>query len=329
MEVIQLNAVGTTDSATYPLGRIGGLYAGHSDYLVAVDADWRPFVWLFDQAALAPVAAFGRSDEPPNGFQAPVLAGADSVHVHVYDRKLQRITRWAIADLVAFGDRARPDSIISASSFPPTVLEVSKGGPRYWAAGLLPDQPLLSLDDTTLHLAPMYPDSEIPLRGRFLLNRTRMSAHPSDSQSVAFAFQYSNLLYLTTSVGTKVVRGPREVVVRYRTDRRGGQERFGISPASDYGYVAVMATANRIYALHCGRCSADDEQGAAELHIFDWTGRLRHMYTFDRHVTAIAPSHDDVVIYASFSRPYAGIARYEFPPPHVSLDRRYINDQEN
>jgi hypothetical protein len=90
-------------------------------------------------------------------------------------------------------------------------------------------------------------------------------------------------------------------------------------------YVGCAANREYVFALFSGRRADDDldaaeQSSASSIHVFDWAGRLRAVFTLDRSVFSIAVNDSGTVLFAG-SLTDAGIYRYDLPAIAAREDR--------
>lgn len=92
--------------------------------------------------------------------------------------------------------------------------------------------------------------------------------------------------------------------------RHGNRTRLvGLSDAFVGGQAA---TAQRVYSIFCG-CWAGQDDSATAVLVFDWSGALVGTLRLDRHVTAIAVTSNDSVLYGAVTTPRPSIGKWTLP----------------
>lgn len=287
--------LGRTLGDTLSLGFVTAL-AQAGGYLVVADQFVEPHLAVIEAATGRVVARLGRHGKGPREFDVPYavdVASQDPPGVWVYDFGNQRFGllaedvggAWRVSEVLGLD--------VGAQLTEPVWL-----GAGILSNGLLLDHTLLYLDSAGVPQRrvrgdPPFGPEEMPApHGRFQLNVNHMVLSPAKDR-VALAYQYANRLDLFDASGRRMqsVEGPRAIRVRYGLDPESRRLLFGRE--SERAYVAVRATAERVFALFCGPCSR--EEPPTVLHEFRWTGE------FEREV-ALAPGTWAFTVTADGSR---------------------------
>ncbi|HEU4885598.1 MAG TPA: BF3164 family lipoprotein [Longimicrobium sp.] len=144
-----------------------------------------------------------------------------------------------------------------------------------------------------------------------------LALHPS-RLLVAIGTRHADRVEIYDADGRQVHvgRGPRGFEPVYEVQVRGGAPAMASGGDMRFGYVDLAAAGEHLYALYSGR-SRDERPGQAhyggEVHVFDWSGRLRRILPLDHLALALAVSPDERDLYTVRHNPAPAVMRQALP----------------
>lgn len=113
-------------------------------------------------------------------------------------------------------------------------------------------------------------------------------------------------------------RVPFPFAPRIDVAHNGAMLVFRTNQDTRFGYIAVAASRDLVFALFSGRTRSTAPGRAnygSEVHVFDATGRLKQRLRLDRDVFDLAPTPDGRTLFAISHDPAPQTLRFELPPP--------------
>lgn len=294
------------------------------DRLLVLDYQGNTPIRVFDRETGALVASFGQKGEGPGEFRAAwaldPVPGEDAFWV--YDAGLSRMTR------IALDAGASMTKMLKLTS-PGTVMQpvwVDESG--LLALGIFSGGRLGFFDaaghfEEARGLVPGE-ETDAPLLARQEAYQGTMAWRP-DRTRFAVAARYADRIDLYDAAATH--RGTAERPFGFEPlIRTADGEHFSSGPDTRFGYVAIAATADRIYGLYSGRTRRGfpgRANYADHVHVFDWSGRLLRVLRLPGDAIALAAHGPSSTLYAIHHAPRPVIVRYRIPPlPAPSGDSR-------
>lgn len=295
------------------------------DRLVVLDRS-APQVHLFRLPDGERVASFGQTGEGPGEYRSArhvQLDAANGRDLWIYDFALRRMTR------LRFGGAPVPEV--------QEVVNLDAGGGLFLHPAWL--------TDTTLVVAGIFPRHS---DGRLLLaNRAggvirmlgKAPRHPGgaaipttvlqhayegpvtvrpDRSRFALATRQADRLEVFGADGAQLasVVGSTGFLPRFEVRKRAEGVSMAIGDDLRVGYVDLVSTDARIYALFSGRVAGDVGASAFfghEVHVFDWAGKRLVRLPLDEPAVSIAVDAGGTRLFAIRHDPAPAIVRYQIP----------------
>lgn len=269
------------------------------------------------------LGSLGGRGEGPGEFRSvwrvDPVPGADS-RFWVYDFRLRRFTQ---VDLER--DLKEPERLVRAPMV--TLAEAVTVNDAIWVDSLI--VALGFFDDGRMGIfrhgrlrevvGPSPPGSErIPVRVRQHAYQSMIATRPDRSQ-LALATRHADRLEIYQPNGELLVTAQRPIGFEPRFEvRRGGNGQPVMATDDDlrFGFIALTATADHIWAVFSGRTRAEFP-GRANfgefVYMFNWSGELLHKLHLDNDVIAIAVDPSETTILAVRHEPAPAVLRYDLP----------------
>lgn len=159
---------------------------------------------------------------------------------------------------------------------------------------------------------PGSPDTPIQVRNHAF--QSALAPHPDRSRFAA-ATRYADRLEIYALDGSVVAeaRRLRNFDPVYETKARQGRPTFAPGLDLRYGYIAVAANRQSIFALYSGRNHLEAPGAApygAVVEELDWAGSRLRTFGLDRDAVAIAVDSSGQALYAVVHEPLPAIVRY-------------------
>jgi len=249
-------------------------------------------------------AEAGRRGEGPGEVMVPWrLFAAPNGDPWIFDMRQRRIVRYYRID--DSGALVPDEETISLQSGLPIITVKWLTDTTLVAYGFFDDErfALFRADGTLLgHFGgvPDWPEA-LPVMLRNQHGEVEIAVHPSRGLFVAATRYGSRIEVLDFS-------GERRALARTPFDFRSGvsfastREGSGLAwgPDMRIGYIGVVATEDRIFALFSGRTLKLHGRNAAygrHVHVFDWDGELRRIIYLDADAFKLAVEPDGSAIY--------------------------------
>jgi hypothetical protein len=141
-------------------------------------------------------------------------------------------------------------------------------------------------------------------------------ASAPDRSRFAIATQYADRLDIFTREGRHVGRGDRVLNFEpvFTTEFPNGSPTMGLGDDSRIGFVDVVATESRIFALRSGKLLAEDGAWFGQyVHEYDWNGGLRRIFELPVRTVSLAVSPDGSRLFVIQSDPLPAIVQFDLP----------------
>ncbi|MFL5386718.1 MAG: BF3164 family lipoprotein [Longimicrobiaceae bacterium] len=270
--------------------------------------------------------AFGRHGEGPGEFDAPwsaIVPPADPGAVWIYDLNLRRLTHVALDEDLKPGRRPGGQLLHLRADFtvnsPVLLADGSILSPGFFTdSGRLarfdPSGKLLGVVGTPPRGRRGVPDAVVQHA-----YQSTAGAHP-DGSLVALATRHADGLEIYHADGSPVVsrHGPDGFEPVYTVRQTAQGPTLATGEDLRFGYIDLATTAARIYALYSGK-TRKEAPGRANfgtyIHVYDWQGRLRAVWTLDAAVLGIAVDPAGRTLYALRHDPEPAVLAYALPTP--------------
>lgn len=290
--------------------------------LVVLDDYGDPPLHLIDRRTGAYLTSAGSRGEGPGEFQGvwDVDVASDSQHVYVFDLALHRLTRLHVPQ--ALRDEAAFDSsTISLTGPSPHDVLLPPGDSTFWATAMLSEPGRWGVYDSDgvyqTARGPSLPSiQDAPQPVLQHAYQSTAAFHPSKSK-LALATFYADRIDIVEPGGNHLVHvhGPGFFPPIFEVGSRGGNPVRRTTEDTRYGYMDVVATSSRVYALYSGRTRSKAGNLGNRVHVLDWQGRLHAVYDLKGGYRSIALSPRADVLYASRRSPRVEIAAFRLPSP--------------
>jgi len=269
--------------------------------------------------------SFGPRGQGPGDFSGRPfgleVAPGDSGAIWAFDQRLQRVTRFEAASVSTHDVRTlvlqgQPRVLRVAWVGASRIIGQSNSGLERFA--------IFGPDGSRLRTVPGQlagPDS-IPIDARANASNasSRMCTWPG--RGFVVAYPYFGRVELFDTNATFVVRADVPLA---------SEPVFAVQTSGAYRvaydrrwYVGCAANREYVFALFSGRRADDldaaEQSSASSIHVFDWAGRLRAVFTLDRSVFSLAVNDSGTMLFAG-SLMDAGIYRYDLPAIAAGEDR--------
>jgi hypothetical protein len=143
-------------------------------------------------------------------------------------------------------------------------------------------------------------------------------AHDRARNLFAVGTRHSDRLeiYGADGVLRRVVRGPAGFDPVFEVKVRAGAPTLATGEDLRFGYVDLTDAGDRLVGLYSGYTRGERPGWAnfgAEVHVFDWDGRLRARYRLDHAALTIAVDAAGRRLYASRREPVPAVVEYPLP----------------
>jgi len=288
-------------------------------YVIAIDERADSVIKVVNRVSGQYVRSFGRRGRGPGEFEGPwsitSVEGSSSAF-WVYDATLRRLTHVDLdADFLQPG-RVGRRMLTLKSGF--TVLDPAFVDTVIVAVGFLPSGRLAFFSDSgeLIRTGGGDPpgDPSVPVAVRNHAYQAELAVSP-DRTRLAVANRHAGSIEFYRADGTPVSRvsGPLVFDPILLVARRGQVPAFASDERLRFGYIAVAATRDRVFALFSGRTRRDFPGAAAygrSVHVFDWEGRLLQVYDLEGDALAVAVDSAGTTLYVAQHEPEPAIVSY-------------------
>jgi hypothetical protein len=267
------------------------------DRILLVDGMADHPIHVLDRRTGRRVASMGRHGEGPGEFQWPrgvEPADSEGNEFWVYDAALSRLTLVDVDSWVRGG--ASASRIVPVRSPAQVTNVVHDAAGRMYAAGFFAEGRIgrFEMDGTFERALGPLPTSRIEAPPSVLQHAYR-GVLKADSRygRLVMGNRHAGFLEVFGADGAYLGRasGPFEFEPVFQVE--AGEAGPGLATGDDlrFGYVDVVPTSERIYALYSGRtrgASPETAMYGAEVHVFGWDGALQGVFHLDEDLMAIA-----------------------------------------
>lgn len=231
-----------------------------------------------------PLLDFGASGKGPGEVLAPnaIFPGRDSISLWVYDAQLKKLLQWYVDSLLS-GNRA-PIAEQLLPALPFGIDRIYPAGEMLVAVngvGILPTDKadrlfLLDSDGRILDRYDAFPPGEDTIRMKSAYRHHAETVSP-DGSRMAFGTSFGAIMEIFDLEDNRI----RLHNISYVIEPAFSHDKLGNPTSYDditFGFGPLCSSADRIYAAYNG---TRDFGRMNHIAVFDWEGKLRHIYKTD------------------------------------------------